>query len=146
MKNTNRLIIKMTILFIAALMLFSCSKPKEGKVVVTEQEFIIRQDSPNAYVMDAKGKVKNIGEVDVKNVVVTGLCPSCGEALAPGRWMGPGQDKTSDQKDIINFIPVGQEEEFAFRGVAFIYNLVAEEPKEKPEKMEVVIESFEVVD
>jgi hypothetical protein len=148
MKNTSRLIMYMTILFlfIFALMLFSCSKPKEGKVVVTVQEFFIRQDSPNAYVMDAKGKIKNVGEADVKNVVVTGLCPSCGDALAPGRWMGPGKDKTPDQKDVISYIPVGQEEEFAFRGVAFIYNLVAEEPKEKPEKMEVVIESFEVVD
>lgn len=132
-------------LVLVASLINSCSKPKEGKVMVTEQVFSIRKDNPNAYVMDAKGKVKNIGEVDLKNVVVTGLCPSCGDTLAPGRWMGPGQDKTPDQKDTISYIPVGQEQEFSFRGVAFIYNTVAEEPKVKPEKMEVVVESFETV-
>ncbi|MCU0597736.1 MAG: hypothetical protein MUE70_00580 [Desulfobacterales bacterium] len=146
MKNFGRRVTLTAILMMAVLIFFSCSKPKEGKVVVTEQEFLIRQDNPNAYVVDAKGKVRNVGEVDVKNVVVTGSCPSCIDAIIPGKWMGAGKDKTQDQKDVISFIPVGQEEEFTFRGVAFIYNTVAEEPKEKPEKMEVVIESFEVVD
>jgi hypothetical protein len=146
MRNKSRFMMVISLLILAGSIFFSCSKPKEGKVEVTEQAFSIRRDSPNAYVMDAKGKVKNVGEVDVKNVVVTGLCPSCGDALAPGRWMGPGQDKTPDQKGVINYIPVGQEQEFSFRGVAFIYNTVPEEPKEKPAVMKVVVESFEVVD
>jgi hypothetical protein len=146
MRNSSRFIVPMTIFIIAFSMLFSCGKPKEGKIEVTEQTFSIRKDSPNAYVMDAKGKVRNVGEVDVKNVVVTGSCPSCDEALAPGRWMGPGQDKTPDQKCVINYIPAGQEQEFSFKGVAFIYNLVPEEPQKKPEIMKVVVESFEVVE
>jgi len=145
MRNKSRFLIYISLLILAVLILFSCSKPKEGKVVVTEQAFSIRKDSPSAYVIDAKGKIKNVGKVDVKNVVVTGSCPSCGEALAPGRWMGPGQEKTPDQKAVINYIPAGQEAEFSLRGVAFIYNTVPEEPKEKPEKMEVVVESFETV-
>ena len=147
MNNNSRLILYIAFLVMGSSILFACSKPKEGKVVVTEQEFVIRQDSPNAYVMDAKGKVKNVGEVDVKNVVVTGYCRSCGQTLAPGRWMVSDDiEKTPDQKSVINYIPVGQEKTFSFRGVAFIYNTVAEEPKEKPEKMEVVIESFETVE
>ena len=126
-------------------LLFSCSKPKEGKVEVTSQEFFIRQDNPHAYVMDAKGKIKNVGEVDVKNVVVTGYCRSCVQTLAPGRWFVSGTEKTPDQKDTINYLSVGQEAEFSFRGVAFIYNTTAEEPKERPQQLEVEIESFETV-
>ena len=146
MKSYLRILLFIFFLLIAVSFFFACSKPKEGEVEVSEQVFSIRKDNPNSYVVDAKGKVKNVGEVDVKNVVVTGVCPSCGEALAPGRWMGPGQDKTPDQKCVINYIPVGQEHEFSFQGVAFIYNTVPEEPREKPEAMKVVVESFETAE
>ena len=66
----GRLILFIAILVAGGVFFFSCSKPKEGKVEVTEQEFILRQDNENAYVMDARGKVKNIGEVDVLLQVV----------------------------------------------------------------------------
>lgn len=145
MKTSGRLTECFCVLLIAGSLIFSCSKPEEGKVAVTEQEFIIRQDNPHAFVMDAKGTIKNIGEAAVKNVVVTGYCRSCGDALSPGRWMASGEEKTSEQKDIINYLASGQESEFHVKGLAFIYNTVAEEPKEKPQHMEVVVESFETV-
>jgi len=134
MNNNSRLILYIAFLIIGTSILFACSNPRKAGCG-EEQEFVIRQDSPNAYVMDARGKVKNIGEVDVKNVVVTGYCRSCGQTLAPGRWMVSDDiEKTPDQKSVINYIPVGQEGTFSFRGVAFIYNTVAERPKEKPGK------------
>jgi hypothetical protein len=145
MKMSDRLTVVFCVLLIFGPLLFSCSKPKEGKVVVADQEFTIHQDNPHAFVIDAKGKVKNVGDVDVKNIVVTAYCRSCGDALAPGRWMASGEEKTADQKDVINYLAIGQEAEFHVKGVAFIYALVAEEPKEKPQKMEVVVESFETV-
>lgn len=123
----------------------ACGKPKEGKVIVTEQQFFIRQDSSHAYVVDARGKVRNIGDVDVKRIVVTGECSSCGEALAPGRWMGPGDERTSDQTAVIDYLSVGEQGDFEFRGVAFIYQLVPEPPEAMPEVMNIVIESFETV-
>lgn len=128
------------------LCLFACEKPKEGKVMVTEQKFFIRQDSSHAYVVDARGKVQNIGDVDVKRIVVTGECMGCDEALAPGRWMGPGDERTTDQKAVINYLSIGDQADFEFRGVAFIYQLAPEPPTEMPDGMQVVIESFETVE
>lgn len=125
--------------------LFSCSKPKEGKVAVTEQQFFIRQDSDHAYVVDARGKIQNIGDADVKRIVLTGYCRSCDDALAPGRWMGAGKDRTSDQKAVISYLSVGEEAAFEFKGVAFIYQFRPEPPDRMPDAMEVVVESFETV-
>lgn len=126
-------------------LLLSCGEKKEGKVIVVEQEFVLRQDSEKAYVMDARGKVKNVGDVDVKNVVVTGYCRSCGELINPGNWFISDIEKTMDQKDTISYLPVNAEEEFGFKGVAFIYNTVSAKPATVPKKMEVVVESFETV-
>jgi hypothetical protein len=124
----------------------SCKEKKiEGKVIITESEFIVRQDSKNAYVIDARGKVKNVGEADVKNIIITGHCRSCGELINPGNWFVSDIAKTPEQKDMINYLPAGGEEGFSFRGVAFIYNMVPARPESIPEKMEVVIESFETV-
>ena len=127
------------------LSLLACEKPKEGKVIITEQEFLVRQDSSHAYVVDAKGKVQNIGEVDVKRVVLTGECMGCGDALAPGRWMGPGEERTANQKAIISYLSVGEQANFEFKGVAFIYQLEPEPPTELPDGMQVVIETFDTV-
>lgn len=133
-------------LLVMCAMLVSCEKKKvEGKLEVSEQEFSIRQDSEFAYVVDVWGKIKNVGTVDVKKVVVTGNCRSCGNALVAGAWMiSPDIEKTSEQKAIINYIAPGLEENFSFRGVAFMYNRVPEKP-ELPEGLEVVITSFESV-
>jgi len=133
-------------LIVSCSCILSCSEKKQGKVIVTESEFVVRQDSDKAYVIDARGKVKNVGDVDLKNVVVTGYCRSCGELINPGNWFVSDVEKTADQIDRISYIPAGGEEEFSFKDVAFIYNMVPEQPETIPEKMEVVVESFEVVD
>lgn len=134
------------IFMLLSLSIISCAEvKKEGKVIVTESEFVVRQDSKNAYVIDARGKVKNVGEVDVKNLVVTGFCRSCGELINPGNWFVSEVDKTPEQKDMISYLAVGGEEAFSFKGVAFIYNMVPQMPESIPEIMEVVIESFETI-
>ena len=142
----QRLVIIACFLLAVSFGLLSCSEKKEGKVIVTESEFVVRQDNEKAFVIDAKGKVKNVGDVDVKQLVVTGYCRSCGELINPGNWFVSDIEKTPEQKDIISYLAVGAEEEFSFRGVAFIYNMVPEMPETTPENMEVIIESFVVVD
>ncbi len=145
--SANRMTVQVVFLLIAAsLCLVSCQEKKAGKVIISDSEFIVRKDSEKAYVIDARGKVKNIGDVDVKKVVITGYCRSCGELINPGNWFVSEYEKTPEQKDTISYLAVDAEEEFSFRGVAFIYNMVAEQPETIPEKMEVVIESFEAVD
>lgn len=106
---------------------------------------MVRQDSDKAYVIDARGRIKNVGEVDVKKIVITGYCRSCGELINPGNWFVSEVEKTPEQIDIISYLPVGAEETFSFKGVAFIYNMVAKQPETIPEKMEVIIESFETI-
>jgi hypothetical protein len=146
MNNIRRLILYTAFLIITSSILFSCSKPKEGKVVISEQEFSIRKDAENSWVIDAKGKVKNAGEVDVKNVVVTGYCKSCGEVLVGGSWFISDLDKTPEQKDTIGYLPVGAEEEFNFKGVAYIMDQSGRTPETMPDKLECEIMSFETVD
>jgi len=134
-------------LFVACLCIVSCAEKKQGKVIVTEQEFSIRQDAEYNWVVDAKGKVRNVGEVDVKKVVVTGYCRSCGEVLTAGVWFVSNIAKTTEQKDVISYLPAGDEEDFSFREIAFFFRPGGPGPEGvMPEKLEVVIESFETVD
>jgi len=134
-------------LMAVCLCLLACGgEKKEGKVIVTESEFSVRRDGEKAFVIDARGKVRNVGDVDVKNVLVTGYCRSCIEMIKPGHWFISGAEKTEAQKDLLSYITVGAEEEFSFEEVAFIYNMVDEAPESMPEEMEVVVKSFEVVE
>ena len=132
---------------VVALSLISCSKPKEGKVIITDQEFAIRQDSKykHNWFVDAKGKVKNVGEVDVKNIVLTGYCISCGETIVSGTWFMSDVAKMPNQQDVIAYLPVGAEEEFSFEEVAFMMEQTDKVPEQMPDKMECKIVSFETV-
>ena len=137
-------------LVMAGFGLFSCDRgpKKEARFEVTEQEFIIRnlKDKPHAYVIDAIGKIKNVGTADAKRVVVTGNCVSCGEQILMGQWFTSKIEKTDAQKDTISYIAVGNEEEFAFTDVALMYNDTPKPPTHMPEKFEILIESFEPVE
>jgi hypothetical protein len=132
-------------LLISSCLIMACEKPKDGRVVVSEQEFSIRKDAENSWVIDAKGKVKNVGEVDVKNVVVTGYCRSCGEVFTMGAWYVSDYEKTPDQKDIISYLPVGAQEEFGFTGVAFLPDQTGKGPDKLPDVLECEVVSFETV-
>lgn len=132
-------------LLMATLMIVSCGEKKQGKVIVTEEEYSIRQDTDHSWVVDAKGKVENVGSVDVKQVVVTGFCKSCGEVLVNGKWFVSDYEKTPEQKDTINYLAVGAEEEFSFRGVAFMMDQSGRTPEALPEGLEIEVVSFETV-
>lgn len=146
MRTFTRLSIFGLSLLMASLMIVSCGEKKQGKVIVTEEEFNIRQDTEHSWVVDAKGKVKNVGSADVKKVVVTGFCKSCGEVLVNGKWFVSDYEKTPEQKDTISYLAAGDEEEFSFRGVAFLMDQSGKEPQAIPEDLEVDVVSFETVE
>lgn len=123
----------------------ACEEKKECKAVVTKTEYILEQDGNYTYSLNAKGKIKNIGEVDMKNVVLTGFCRSCDEMMISGQWFATQEVKTSDQKDMISYLAVGAEEEFSLKDVAYYYTKTGEAPAENPQQLEVVVESFEAI-
>ncbi|MBS3757141.1 MAG: hypothetical protein KGY61_00600 [Desulfobacterales bacterium] len=146
MRTFTRLSIFGLPLLMVVLMVVSCGeKQSQGKVIVTEKEFNIRQDTDHSWVVDAKGRVQNVGNVDVKKVVVTGFCKSCSEVLTNGKWFVSDYEKTPEQKDTISYLAVGDEEEFSFRGVAFLMDQSGKKPQEMPEELKVEVISFEPV-
>ena len=147
MTSFGRQIIILIFCSMLVVSLFNCGKPKEGKVIISDQEFSIRQDSEykRNWVIDAKGKVKNVGDADVKNVVVTGYCKSCQEAIISGTWFISNVDKMPHQKHTIGYLPVGAEEEFSFTEVALMMEQSGKTPDKMPDKMECKILSFETV-
>ena len=125
--------------------LIACEKKKEGKVIVTDEEFTLRQDGERSWLLDATGKVRNVGEVDVKKVVITGYCRSCGEVITLGSWIVSDVEKLPYQKDTISYLTAGDEETFNFKEVAFVYGQPGIEKPGMPDNLEIVIESFESV-
>ena len=121
----------------------SCQKPKEVKVIVTNQEFAINRATEWGFEITAKGEIQNVGEVDVKNIVVTGHCLSCGEIMLHGEWFISDIEKTSDEQDVINYLAVGQKSDFSFTGVAMYVSSDKQAPQFMPEKLEINIVSFE---
>lgn len=138
-------------LLISALMislcLVSCEKKKgEGKAEITDQQFTIRKNGDFNWTIDVAGTIRNTGSTDLKNVVVTGYCRSCGEILVGGVWYVSDVEKMPEQKDTISYIPAGAEEKFSFQDIAFYFDQTRKAPEILPEKLEVVVESFEVVE
>ena len=146
MRNLIRCILCLCLSVAVGSVLISCDKPKEAKLVVSESEFVLNRLSESAYSIDARGKIKNIGEVDVKKVLVTGFCDSCFNGLNPGKWTIAERERAPEEVDIINYICVGGEAEFSFCDVAVMYNTVPEPPEEIPEKLGISIVSYDVVD
>ncbi len=145
--RSNATIALFVIITILCLSNVSCEKQKtQGKVIITEQEFILTKDRKNSYTIEARGKIKNVGKVDVKRVIVTGYCRSCGEEWIPGRWFVSNIEKAPEQKDIIGYLAVGREESFSFKEIADLLLTTGQEAPELPDNLEIVIESFDTVE
>ena len=145
MQIPDRTIVICCLLMVLSVCLFSCKKPKQGKVLVSEYDFFIERVSEYGFELCAKGKVKNIGEVDVKKIVVTANCLSCSEVMGYDRgWIhSPDMEKTSEQQPTINYIPIGAEAEFTIKTVAYAGLSSKQPPENIPEKLEVIVVSFE---
>jgi hypothetical protein len=47
---------------------------------------------------------------------------------------------------VISYLAAGNETEFSFKEVAFYFNQSGQAPEALPEKLEIVIESFEILE
>jgi len=152
MRSFSRICLLFLFLLPVCFCMCACHKTeKVGQVVVSEVEYSVRNThgssgTGNSFVLDARGKVKNIGDVDVKKVVVTGYCRSCTLAFTSQRWFTSDCDKTPNQIDTISYLSVGAEEEFRFEEIAFYFTHETVQPEILPEDIEIVIESFDVID
>jgi hypothetical protein len=148
MKFTFRLISMSLCLLVLFLGVTACKeKPKkEGKVEVTEKNFSIIKDGKFSYTLNVNGKVRNIGPVDLKNLVVTGYCRSCKETMISNTWYVTQVVKRPEQKATIDYLAVGATKDFNFDGIAYYYSQSSDEPHENPENLEIVVESFETVE
>lgn len=145
MQIPDRTIVIFCLLMVLSVCLFSCEKPKQGKVVVSEYDFYIKRVTKTGFELCAKGKVKNVGEVDVKKVAVTANCLSCAEIIGYDRgWIySPDMEKTAEQQPVINYIPIGVEEEFTIETIAYAGTRSGQPPENIPEQLEVIVVSFE---
>jgi hypothetical protein len=146
MKICSRWLILSFSLLICAFYITACDKKPtvEGKLVVSEKEYILSQFSDNGW--------------------------SCIDVWVPAKWfkysqnsdivsseqedvvekIGYGQEADSkfDQKDIISYIAVGNEEAFSFKEFAYFYTQSPDQKPELPpeEELDIIIESFLTVE
>ena len=145
MQISDRTIVICCLVMALSVCLFSCEKPKQGKVIVSEYNFYIERVTETGFELCATGKVKNVGEVDVKKVAVTANCLSCIEVIGYDKgWVhSPDMEKTAEQQPVINYIPVGAEEEFTIETIAYAGTSSKQPPENIPEQLEVIVVSFE---
>jgi len=145
MRGFSRVILLMSCLFVVSFFLLTCAKKEEGKVLVTEKEFFITHDDKYSWSLHVRGKVKNVGSVDVKNIIITGYCRSCNEIVVNDNWFVNSIERMPEQKDTISYINTGDEVEFKFKEIAYYFGRSGRDPQNTPDQLEIVIESFETV-
>lgn len=124
--------------------LTGCQKElKKGNVVIENYKYVVKQVSKHLFEVGAEGTVKNVGNCDVKSVVVTSFCRSCQKKMIEGQWFDSDVPKTPDQEAIISYLSPGAEASFRFESIADM--LTSVEPSELPEKMDIRIVSFDTV-
>ena len=146
MKSYIRCSLILVLTLILCICLFACGEKKEGKVIVIEKEFNLAKGSKFTYSLNVKGKIKNVGDVDVKNIVVAGRCNACDEMMISGKWFVTQTVRSREQQDTITYLAKDAEAEFQFMGIAYYYTKEGEASQTFPEGLEVFIDSFEVVE
>jgi hypothetical protein len=149
MKFVFRMTLMIMCLVVSVFCLSSCSEKKEakkGKIEITEKNFSFSKDGKFSYTLDVTGKIRNVGDVAVKNLVVTGYCRSCKEVMISNTWYVTQVVKRAEQEAQIGYLAPGEEKDYHFDGIAYYYSQSSEPPQGLPEKLEVVVESFETVE
>jgi len=107
--------ISIVFFFIVLIFLFFILSGSGGKVVVTKYDIFTKGISEVTWEASVRGSVQNIGENDVKNVVVGFVCHSCakdGEDIE-GKWVSLTAGNPYRQ-DKISYLAAGNKEEFEF--------------------------------
>lgn len=119
-------------------------KTPEPELEIVNEAFAIEWFSRERYTVTAAGSVRNVGEVDVENLVISGGCPSCGSSFRQGYWYEPVRDKIDEEKAVIHRLPAGAQADFAFSGLSYFPTGGGDSPDEMPGDLEVYIMSYEV--
>jgi len=146
MKSYIRFVSLIISLILLIACLDSCHEKKQGKLAVTEKNFSFTKDGKFSYTLDVTGKIKNVGDVAVKNIIVTGYCRSCKEVMVSNTWYVTQVVKRTEQEAPISYLGPGEEKDYHFSGIAYYYSQSSEPPQGLPEKLEVVVESFETME
>ncbi len=118
--------------------------PPEPELLITNESFSIAMATERQYAVKATGTVRNVGDVDVRKLVITGGCPSCSPTYRHGRWYLPEREKADEETAVIRYLGAGEQDDFEFIGVAYYPTGGGEAPEEIPDEMEVYIMSYEV--
>lgn len=146
MKSYIRSSLILVLALTVGICLLACEKQKKGKVIVIEKEFNLEKGSKFTYSLNVKGKIKNIGDVDVQNIVIAGRCNACDEMMISGKWFVTQTVRSREQQDTITYLAKDAEAEFQFMGIAYYYTKEGEASQTFPEGLEVFIDSFEAVE
>lgn len=118
-------------------------EPEEPELVISDQEFEIFQEGRYIYGVKVTGTIRNAGNVDVSDVVLTGECPSCSTSIRDQQWFLM-ELKRDAQKDFIRFLGQGEREDFEFEGLAYFRTGGGDPPEEMPDDVSAYVESYEV--
>lgn len=148
MKIGARQVVLLLLSVFICICVLSCGKKEEktASFDFLEKNFNIRQTHEQSYVLDVKGKIRNSSPYDVKNVVVTAYCKSCELSFTARIWFVSDTEKTPNQMDKIGFLAAGATQDFSFEEVAFYFTHEKQPPDHIPESIEMVVESYEIVE
>lgn len=148
MRNSVKALFPLLCCLLITCCLVSCDKKeKVGTLKITQTEFVLEKDDKKVTIsLNVKGKIKNTGPYDVKNIEVSGWCEKCTEVMVCGKWFVTQSERTDDQKAVIPYLPAGQEASFSFKGIAYFFkSSPTQTPDAYPEGLEVKVLSFETV-
>jgi|GEM_PF-2368593 len=118
--------------------------PPEPELLITNESFSIDMATERQYAVKATGTVRNVGDVDVRDLVITGGCPSCSPTYRHGQWYLSEREKADEEMAVIRYLGAGEQADFEVMGVAYFPTGGGEGPDEMPDEMEVYIMSYEV--
>ncbi len=118
-------------------------EPEEAALDVSNLEYTIVQEGRHLHSVKVTGTLRNVGNVDVSDVVLTGDCPSCVGSVRAGSWFLTDHQKADAQSDVIRFLGRGERSNFEFQGLAY-YSTGggAEPPDELPAELNVYVDTY----
>ncbi len=129
----------------AVMVLPGCGgEPEEVDLVISDLEYSIVQEGRRYYAVNVTGTIRNEGNVDVSDVVISGGCPECQPTTRAREWLFSEEFKTDEQRDVIRFMGRGERRDFAFGGLAYFRTGGGDPPTEVPvDLLEVYVESYQ---
>ena len=146
MKTTYISIIACLLLGGVVLFFSGCGgEPQEAELEVSNLEYTIVQEGRHLHSVKVTGSLRNVGNVDVSDVLLTGDCPSCVGSVRAGNWFLTDHQKADAQSDVIRFLGRGERSNFEFQGLAY-YSTGggAELPDAVPADLNVYVETYTI--